>query len=107
MPSPNGPSRRTRRRDDAPAARLGHEPGRDLATRQRAVGEIVERSLAERSACRSASRTWAGSGSGQIRVTVTNSALLLDPTIRPSDLELALAQDVERRRGVEHGRPSG
>ena len=47
------PVAQDRRRDDAPAGRLRDVPGGDLAARQRAVREVVERPLAERSACRS------------------------------------------------------
>ena len=55
------PVAQDRRRDDAPADRLGHVPGGHLAAGQRPVGEVVERPLAERSACRPRRATAAGS----------------------------------------------
>ena len=66
---------------------------------ERAVREVVERPLADgRLVDRVDELASAAPGPGRRGVTRTNSALLVDPTMPPDDLDLAVAQDVERRR---------
>ena len=103
-PTPGPCPRRTARRAGSSAGRCPSRsprddvPGRHLAAGQRAVGEVVERPLAERSACRSPRRRPVGSGSGQTRVTVHEHRVVRRPDDPADDLDLALAQDLERRR---------
>ena len=94
-----------RRRDDAPAARLGDVPGGDLAPRQRAVRESRRAAARRSSACRSRPSRPAAPGLGHVRVTVTSIALFDDPTIRPTISTSPSPRASQRRRAVEHGTP--
>ena len=82
--------------------RLGDVPGGDLAPRQRAVREVVERPLADRRLVdrvhhdrrlRDLARPRDGDEHGVVR----------RPDDPADDLDVALAEGLERRRAVEHG----
>jgi hypothetical protein len=100
IPSPNGPSRRSWR-DDAPAGRL-ETCRRHLAPRERAVGKVVERSLAEsrlvdRVEDEQRFRIGTVASHGHEHRVVRRRD---DPT---HDRDLAFAQRLERRAAVDHG----
>ena len=102
MPSPNGPSRSTVGGTmSQPLASETCQAG-DLAPGQRPVGEVVERTFADRRLVDRGRAPRAAPGLRAGQVTVTSSALLLEPMIAPDDLDVAVAQDLERRGSVGH-----
>ena len=87
-----------RRRDDPPADRLADDvPGRDLAVGQRPVREVVERPLAGGRLVDGLDDDRVLGSAGRRAGPGTSIALLRRADDPPDDLDLALAQDVERR----------
>ena len=86
-----------RRRDDAPAGRLGHEVGGDLAAGQRAVREVVERALADGRLVDRLDDACAAPAVGAGQGDRDEQRVVARPDDPPDDLDLAVAQDLQRR----------
>ena len=104
--------RRTARRAGSSAGRSPSRSPRRRA-RPRPRGGRASRPGSRRagarrgSACRSRRAVSAGSGSGQTRVTVHEHRVVRRGDDPPDDLDLAVAQRLERGRAVDHGSSRG